>query len=187
MGEILRLAALLGDLEDDLLGLVERVLDLALLVEGQFDDLGTARDQRSQRAFFFDDLGVVLDVGSRRNRRRQIHQVAVAPYRIELFLAAKQGRDGDEVDRFAPLRQVADRLENDAVSLAVEVIRPQELGDFSDGIGRDQEGAEHGLLGLDILWGNPFDEIAHGGWLYSSVTWTLSLAVTSGCILTTRL
>ena len=55
------------------------------------------------------------------------------------------------LDRLAPLEQVQDRRVDPAVGLAVEVFRPQELGDLDHGIAIDEDGAEHGLLGLEAL------------------------------------
>ena len=37
------------------------------------------------------------------------------------------------------------------VGLAIEVLRPQELGDLDDGIAIDEDRAEHGLLGFETL------------------------------------
>ena len=60
-------------------------------------------------------------------------------------------RDGDDVDRLAALEQLEDRGVDPAVRLAVEVGRPQELGDLDDRVAVDEDRAEHGLLGLEAL------------------------------------
>ena len=81
----------------------------------------------------------------------RLRQVGSAADRLELLAPLERLRDRDDVDRLAPLEQVEDRGVDAAVGLAIEVLRPQELGDLDDGIAVDEDRAEHGLLGFETL------------------------------------
>ena len=73
-------------------------------------------------------------------------------------------RDGDDVDRLAPLEQLEHRRVDPAVRLAVEVRRAQELRDLDDRVAVDQDGAEHRLLGLETLRRKAVDHAAADSW-----------------------
>ena len=51
-------------------------------------------------------------------------------------------------------------LEDRAVGVVVEVVRPDDEGDFVEHLGQQQDAAEHGPLGLDVLRELPIEEIA---------------------------
>ena len=53
------------------------------------------------------------------------------------------------------------RREDSRVSLAVEVLGVQEIGDLDDRVSIDEDRAEDGLLGIQVLWRQSIDH----GWV----------------------
>ena len=96
-------------------------------------------------------LGVVRRVGRGRHELGQgVHEVS-PPGALEHALALELGAEGDDVDLLAALVQREDGLVDEAVGVAVEVVGGEELDDDRDGVGIDQHGAEHRLLGLEVV------------------------------------
>ena len=144
-----------GDGEDLLLRVVHDVLDIVGRLVGRARDLCRGVDEVAQLGFLLDDLRVVDDVrgsrhvvGERRNERD-------AADLLEHFLFAQRLGERHEVDGLVVARELEHRLEDDAVRLAVEIIRAQEFLRLGDGFFFDEHGAEHGLLSLDVLRGDP--------------------------------
>ena len=143
--------ALLADREELRLGAIDGLLDLGrILVADPGDPTGGA-DQVAQDRLALDDPGVLRDVDRGRRLVRQARQVGATADRLELVLALERFRDGDDVDRLATLEQVQDGRVDPRVRLAIEVGRPQELGDLDDRVAVDQHRTEHRLLGLETL------------------------------------
>ena len=66
-------------------------------------------------------------------------------------MALERLRDRDDVDGLATLEQFQRGRVDLGIRLAVEVGRPQELGDLDDRVAVDQDRSEHRLLGFDTL------------------------------------
>ena len=87
-------------------------------------------------------------------------EVARAADRLQLAVALERLRDRDDVYRLAVLEQVQHRREDAAVGLAVEILGVEEVRDLDDRVAVDEDGAEHGLLGVQVLWRQSVDH----GW-----------------------
>ena len=114
------------------------------------DPAGSA-DEVAQDRLALDDPGVLRDVDGGRRLVREAREVGATADRLELVLALERLGDRDDVDRLAPLEQLERGGIDPAVRLAIEVGRAQELGDLDDRVAVDQDGTEHGLLGLETL------------------------------------
>ncbi len=86
-----------------------------------------------------------------RGRVRQAREVGSSADRLEFIAPFQRLRHGDDVDRLAPFEELDHRRVDRRVRLAVEVRRSKELGHLDDRVTVDQDGAEHGLLGLETL------------------------------------
>ena len=162
-----RVDPLLADGEELGLRPVDGLLDLGrILVADPGDPPGRA-DEVSQDRLALDDPGVLDGVDRGGGLVREAREVGPSTDRLELFAPLERLRDGDDVDWLAALEQLEDRREDRAVRLAVEVRRTQELRDLDDGVAVDEDGAEHGLLGLEALRGQAVDHALpdHGGLL----------------------
>src|SRR6266513_226198 len=70
---------------------------------------------------------------------------------VEFVAPLQRLGDSDDVDGLAPFEELDDRRVDRCVRLAVEVRRSKKLGHLDDRVPVDQDGAEHGLLGLETL------------------------------------
>ena len=138
------------------------------------DPAGSA-DEVAQDRLALDDPGVLRDVDRGRRLVREAREVGPTADRLELVLALERLGDRDDVDRLAPLEQLERGGIDPAVRLAIEVGRAKELGDLDDRIAVDQDGTEHGLLGLETLRRKAVD---HAGRTPSAIG---SLIVRSAC------
>ena len=143
--------ALLAELEDDLLGSVDEIGHLAVAFLPQADDLLAGPDEPPQGRHLLDDARVVLDVRRGRDERGELDHAPLATSSLELPALVELVDERDRVDRLA-LRPQRERGEvHLRVALAVEICF-EDLADGSDGDRREQHRAEHGLLGLEVLW-----------------------------------
>jgi len=81
----------------------------------------------------------------------QRREVARSADSVQLARALQRLRDGDHVDWLAMLEQLQHRGEDAAVGLAVEVLGMEEVRHLNDGVAVDEDGPEHGLLGIEVL------------------------------------
>ena len=142
---------LLAELEDDLLGAVDEVGDLALALLSEPHDLLARADEAAQGRHLLDDARVVLDVRRGGNERCELGHARLPARSFELGPLVELVGERDRVDRLA-LRPERERGAVDLrVALAVEVGRVEDLAHRADGDGREQHRAEHRLLGLEVL------------------------------------
>ena len=142
---------LLPELEDDLLGAIDEVGDLALALLPEPHDLLARADEPAQRRHLLDDARVVLDVRRGRDERCELGDARLSAGGVELRALLELVDERDRVDRLALRPQRERRAVDLRVALAVEVGRVEDLADRPDRDGREQHRAENRLLGLEIL------------------------------------
>ena len=140
----------LRDVEDQLLGAVDHLIDILRLLVGQRRDLPGRADQPPQGGGAFDDVAVVLDVDGGGDAADQRGDVGRAADLRQLIAPLQLVDQRDEIGGFAALVQIEDRLVDPAVLLSIEVVGLQEGGDLDDCVRVDQERAEDGLFGFRI-------------------------------------
>ena len=140
---------MLADLEQDPLRPVDGDLGVVGLLVADRRDPPGGGDQVAQHRLALDDAAVVLDVDRRRHRVHQAGQVGRPAHRLQPIAPRQLVAQGDEVDGLALAVQAEHRLVDVGVLLAIEVGRPQEVGDLQDSVRIDEDRAEHALLGFD--------------------------------------
>ena len=144
---------LVGDLEEQLLRPLGELIRLALAVVDRALDLVRGREQTAQQRVLLDDPRVVLGVAGDRNGRGEVGDRLAATGGLEVARLAEKLRDRERVDRLAALVQRLDRAEDQPVAVAVEVLLSE--ADVEDDRVhrhlRHHQGAEHRLLGLEVL------------------------------------
>ena len=147
-----RARALLADLEDLALGLVEDLRHRpALRIEGRGGDLVAGGDQLAQDGALAHDLGVAAQVGRAGHALRQrveVHQPAAVLGLAEVLQVLE---DGDDVGRPAGVDQAADGGIDQAVLEAVEVAVGEQVAGAVPGAVVEHQPADDALLGLDRL------------------------------------
>ena len=144
-------AALLLDGEHLLLAAVEQVHGVAGVLVAELGDLVADADERAQHALLAHDAGVVRGVRRRGDELGQrVHELPAAGA-LEHALAVELGAQGDDVDLLAALEQREHPAVDEAVSVAVEIVRGEQFRDRGDGVGVDQHGAQHRLLRLEVV------------------------------------
>jgi hypothetical protein len=140
-----------GDLEDRPLRFVQQIVGVLLGVVRPDQDLVGRLDQATQRGFLLDDLGVVLDVGRPRHAVRQRRDVGRAAHFLQFAGSRELILDGDEIDRFVPVDQLDDDVEQPPVRIPEEVLGVDDLGGLVEDRVVDEDGAENALLGFEIM------------------------------------
>ena len=142
---------LLSELEDDLLGTIDEVGDLALALLAQSHDLLARADEPAQRRHLLDDARVVLDVRRGGDERRELGDARLPAGGVELGALLELVDERDRVDRLALRPQRERRAIDLRVALAVEVGCVEDLADRAHRDGREQHRAENRLLGFEVL------------------------------------
>ncbi len=115
------------------------------------DDPGASLDQPPQDRSLGHDLGVVTGVGRGRHSGDQRVQVRVTAHPADRAGPGQLGRHRDRVCRLAPAIQIQDRVVDQLVCRAVEVVAAQHLDDVGDRILGQQHAAKNRLFRLDVL------------------------------------
>ena len=151
--EILRAArALFGDVQHLRLGLVEHHLRVAAeRVERRFGDFGCRCGELPQDRSLANDVRVMANVRGRRNVLRERAEVGESPDVVEFLRRRKRFRDGDDVGRLAVANQLQDVTVHDAMRIAVEVVRVDDVADLVRGVVVEHQPAEHRLLRLERM------------------------------------
>ena len=143
--------ALVGDLEDALLGAVEDLVGVLGAGVGFLQDVVRAGDQRAQRRLLLDDRRVVLDVGRARHAVDEARDVGDAADVLELRRPRQRFLQRDQVDGVAALVELDHRLEDAAVRVAVEVAGVDDRRGVVERVVAEQDAAEHRALGVEVV------------------------------------
>ena len=163
----------LGELEDDLLGLVDELLRLAGPFPAEPRDLRAHADEPAQGRHLADDLRVVGRVRGRRDERRQLVDPLAAAGALQVAALLELVDERDRIDRLAARVERERRTVDLRVALPVEVARVEDFADRPDRTRGEHHRAEDGLLGIEILgWDRGglrrLDDCGHvgisGGW-----------------------
>ena len=136
---------------EQLLGAGEDGLEIGGRLVGELEDAGGGVDEAAVSAVALDDLGIELNANAGGELADDIAEIALAADLLEPFAAVELVADGDLVDRLVALPEFAGGLVDPGVLLAEEVGRLEDRRDPGDGLGIDEQGRDHGLLGLDIV------------------------------------
>ena len=96
-------------------------------------------------------MGVVFGVGRGGCDGHQVGQVGHAPHEVQLLGALELAGEGGLVDGDVALEQGHRRVEQDLVSVPVEVAGLQERRDAGQALAVDDDRTDYGLLGLEVV------------------------------------
>ncbi len=146
-------AVLVGDLEDGALGHVDEVARQRLVAVHTGLDLVGRAQQPAEHRVVAHDARVLADVADSRHGARQEVDRRAAADGLEVPGLLEVLDERERVDGLAERVQVEHRLVDAPVALAVEVLRLEPLVDDQGGERgvREQDGAEHRLLRLEVL------------------------------------
>ena len=144
--------AILGNLKNFRLGLIERLSDVVGLHVRNLGDLASDTDQSAQHRRVLHDLGVARRVGDRRRCVLQLEQRLPTADFIEQAIAAQLVGDSDDVDRLTGLHQPANRRVYVLMRRLVKVLYLQpEFRHLADDLARQQQRTEQTLLGVQVV------------------------------------
>jgi hypothetical protein len=147
------LAVVVSDVEHRPLGALHEVARGRLVRDDARLDLVRGRQQAAQQRVLAHDLGVVADVARRRDGAREGVDRALSAGLLEAAGLAHALGDREDVDPVALLVELEHHGVDRAVLVAVEVLRAQALLDDQavHRLVREEDRAEHGLLGLEVV------------------------------------
>src|SRR5262245_46826206 len=166
--DVAELAArpLLGEVEDDLLGLVDELRRLAGPVPAELGDLAAGPNEPTERRRLADDLRVMVGVCGRGSERGQLVDAEFPADVLELAPLVELVRERDCVDGLTLRVEAECRAVDLRVAFAVELtaVAREDLAHRGDRPGREHHRAENGLLGIEVLWR---DErvVEHHSWI----------------------
>ena len=141
----------LCDRENRALRLIEQQVWLLLGLVRLDEDLVGRVDQIAQRRLFLDDPRVVLDVRRPRHAIGERRDVGRAADVVEVARARQLFLQRDEIDRIAALAEHDHLVEDAPVRIPEEVARVDQLRGVVERVVVDQNCAEHGLFGVEIV------------------------------------
>ena len=127
--------------------------------------------------FWRHDLGVIPGVGRVGHAAGDLQQHLVAANQLELIAERQLIGQRDGVNGFPLAVQVADRPIDDLVSVTVEVLGGEELGDLVEDVVIEQDSAQHGTLGLEVLGRQVITQRASTGLRERHISTTATFAV----------
>ncbi len=144
-----------GDREDCVLRFVEDDVGVLLGLVRVGQDLVRREDQVPEGRLLLDDPRVVVDVGRPRDAVDQRGDVRGAADFVDLAGASELLLQRDEIDGVAALDERDHLLENPAMRVAEEIGRVDDLGGEVERVVMQQDGAEDGPLGFEIVRKRP--------------------------------
>ena len=126
------------------------------------NDVGAGVDQRAEHRFIADDAGVVLGMGGRRDFLAQFEQERGAADRFVLAGIFEQLAEQHRIDLPAASCRASMWPKIVAVGGVVEIVRPNEQGDFVARFGQQEQAADDGPLGLDAARRLAIEQLADG-------------------------
>ena len=108
-------------------------------------------NQVAEGRLFLDDARVVLDVGAARHAVGERRDVGGTADLLELARSRQLVLQRDEIDGVVALAERDHLVEDAAMRVAEEVARVDQLGGVVERLVVDQDRAENGLLGFEIV------------------------------------
>ena len=142
---------LLRNAEERLLGAVDDLFDGQLLVVGQPGDVADGVQEAAADGGLFHQPSVGFDADGGGDGVDELRDVGRATDGFELFALLQIRGQREEVDGIAPLVDADDGFVDPAMLLQVEVLRVQEGEHAEDAFRVDQQSAEDGFLGFDVV------------------------------------
>lgn len=158
-GQGLAAAAILENREDALLGLAENLAGVGGRVVGAVLDVDAGVNERAQHRLVRDDFRVVLRMGRRGHLPADFSEVSRAADRlvdVGLLQALDEQHQVDLLPRVVHVEQV---LVDDPIRVVVKVGRANDERHFVEHVGQQQDAAEHGPFGLDVLREEPLKRV----------------------------
>ena len=138
-----------SDRQNALFRAVHDVLDFVGALIGGARDLRRSRDQRAQLRLLVHDACMVMHVRCRRHGVRDQGQRGDAADLRELVRLLELLGQGHEIDRLGTILELHHGLVDQAVRLAIEIVRRQLFRSGRHGFWLQEHGAEDSLLGFD--------------------------------------
>ena len=144
---------LVGDLEEEALGLLDHLRGLAVALGHRGLDLLRRRVEAAHQRVLLDDLRVVPGAARRRHLGRQAGDHIPAADLLQLAVLGEGLGDGQDVDGVGVLVEADDCLVDRAVAVAIEVLGVEADVEQHrlDRRLRDHHRPEHRFLGLKVL------------------------------------
>ena len=142
---------LVGDVEDQLLGVPDHLVQVVGRVVAHRGDGRARHDELPEHRHPLDDVGVALPVRRDGDNARDVEQVGSAAGGVEFACGLEAIGDGEVIDRHRSRVQVAHRRVDPRVRGTVEVLRLQDHQRAFDRLGREEHRAENRLLRLDAV------------------------------------
>ena len=121
---------LLGYLEKFAFGLTKEFHGFSFFVIGVFGDAGGGGNETATHGGFVDDFGVSLGMGGRRDKASELGQISRTAGFFGEFLLFEPVADGQQVDGLMAFVERPHRGINMAVTLVIEILRLDDLGDI---------------------------------------------------------
>ena len=155
--------AVFGEGEDGGFGVVEDGVGAVFAFEGALLDVVRGVDEIAEESFFLDDAGVVLDVGNFGHAIGERGEIGRAAGSFEIAAAMELFGEGDEVDGLLGFAERNHLREDAAVLIEKEIFRAEILDGGVEGVVVEQNGAEDGALGVEIIGEGLFESGLRGG------------------------
>ncbi len=151
----LAMALVAPDVVDDLLGAVDRAVDVLFVLEADLGDHRPGVDQPAQGRLLANDLGVVLGRGGGRHRLHQGAEIREAADSLEGVAVTKLFGDRDLVERLAAFVELKEPGVDRLVDVRVEIRRPHDLADGCHHLAVDEDRAEDRHFGFEVVRRDP--------------------------------
>ncbi len=149
--ERVALDLVLGDGEDLALGRLQQILGGELVGISIANDLGGAVDQLTADRSLADDRGIILGVGRVRDGVDDLPECLVATDLLELIATGQFVGQGDGIDAFTLIIEVANGLVDRLMGVSVKIIDREHRDDFVQDVIVQQDASEYPLLGFQVL------------------------------------
>ena len=120
-------------------------------------DVMRGMNQVAQQRLFFDDARVMLHVRDARHPVHQLRQIGVPAGAFQLPGPAHVFGQRYQVDGVVRLVEIDHPLENSPVPVMEKILRTDFFNSRVDGLIVEQDGAEDGALGLQVVRQGPFE------------------------------
>ena len=132
---------------------VQDALDILIIPITGSDNIGGGFNQVAENLLFADDFCVMNDCGGGGNISFEEIQVIYAADGIVFAFFAEFFGNGEDVDGFIGLEQLADGKEGFLVAGFIKILLFQNLERFSNGFNGFQAGSQNALLRFQIIGG----------------------------------
>jgi len=142
----------LGYRKEGLLCFFQKFIDIGLFVVPREKYIVSGFYEFTENPFMLDDLGILVDIGTRENGLGKFYEVRIPPDLFQVLAIVQMFSDGKDIDGFVPREKIHHSAVDESVVRIVEIGFREERGNLKHPVFIEENGSENSSFRFYGMW-----------------------------------